>query len=181
MTRPVTTIHSDALVKGAAQLMRTRRIRHLPVVDRGDRLVGIVTDRDLRQVIFDPSIRARLGSSAAALNELTVREIMTWGVVTVRPKTDIREAAGLMHEQKIGAVPVVDGETVVGILTEHDVLDAFRGMLGKRSARLHDPPVLGPRARPTRVRPLAGASPPRHADDGAQSLEEFWLNEGEVD
>lgn len=79
MKRPAAMIHSDALVRGAADLMRTRKIRHLPVVDRAGRLIGIVTDRDLRQAIFDPSIAERLGAGVDALRDLTVREVMTWG------------------------------------------------------------------------------------------------------
>lgn len=131
MTRSVSVIRSDALVHGAAEMMRTRRIRHLPVVDGDDRLVGIVTDRDVRQAIFDPAIRERLGGVADALGALRVRDVMTWGVVTVRPTTEIREAARLMHERKIGALPVMspDGR-VVGILTESDVLRTFREVLG---------------------------------------------------
>jgi acetoin utilization protein AcuB len=125
MTRPVATIHADALVEGAAELMRTRRIRHLPVVDRGARLVGIVTDRDLRQVIFQPAIQERLDRLPDVLKGLPVRDVMTWSVVTVRPGTGIREAARLMHEGKIGALPVVEGKRVVGILTEADVLKTF--------------------------------------------------------
>jgi len=68
-------------------------------------------------------IRASIGQA--------VRDVMTWGVVTVSPETDIRQAAGLMREQKIGALPVVQGERVMGILTETDVLRAFQDVLGK--------------------------------------------------
>ena len=131
MSRPAVTIRSDALIGAAWKLMRTRKIRHLPVVAEQGNLVGIVTDRDLRQVIFDPTIQEELGNLPRALNLLTVREIMTWGVVTVSPETDIRQAAGLMREQKIGALPVVQGERVMGILTETDVLRAFQDVLGK--------------------------------------------------
>jgi acetoin utilization protein AcuB len=129
MTQPVATVHSDALARGAAELMRARRIRHLPVVDRGGRLVGIVTDRDLRQVIFDPAIRDRAGQVADVLAAITVRDVMTWAVVTVRPGTEIRDAARVMYEQKIGALPVVEGEKVVGILSEADVLKVFQKVL----------------------------------------------------
>ncbi len=131
MSRSAATIHSDALVRGAVEMMKKRRIRHLPVVDRERRLVGIVTDRDLRQVVFDPAVQERLGNLGEALGTLTVRDVMTWGVVTVQPETEIRQAARLMREQKIGALPVVDGERVVGILTETDVLRAFQDVLGK--------------------------------------------------
>ena len=131
MTRSPATIHSDALVRGVVDMMRKRKIRHLPVVDREGHLVGIVTDRNLRQVIFDPAIQDRLGDLAGALNTLTVRDVMTWGVITVRPEAQIREAARVMRERKVGALPVVDGERVVGMLTETDVLRAFQDVLDR--------------------------------------------------
>lgn len=131
MSQGVATIHSDALVRGATEMMRTRRLRHLPVVDREGRLVGIVTDRDLRQVIFDPSIRSQAGVAADILGRLTVRDVMTWGVITARPDTALAEAARRMHEQKIGALPVVEGERVVGIITESDILKAFLDVLAE--------------------------------------------------
>jgi acetoin utilization protein AcuB len=129
MTRGAATIHSDALVRGAADMMKTRRLRHLPVVDHGGRLVGIVTDRDLRQVTFAPALQRRLPNLSDALKTLTVQAVMTRGVVTVRPSAEIREAARLMYERKIGALPVVDGDRVAGILTESDVLRALQSVL----------------------------------------------------
>ena len=129
MTRSPVTVHPDALVKGAADMMRTRKLRHLPVVDRDGRLIGIVTDRDLRQVVFDPAVQARLGRAADALRALPVRDVMTWGVVTVRPETTIRNAAWLMREQRLGSLPVVRAGRLVGILSERDVLRAFEEAL----------------------------------------------------
>jgi acetoin utilization protein AcuB len=129
MTRGPATILSGALVRGAVDMMRARRLRHLPVLDRGRKLVGIVTDRDLRQVTFAPALQRRLPNLAEALKTLTVAEVMTRGVVTVRPSAEIREAARLMHERKIGALPVVDGDRVVGLLTESDVLRALQSVL----------------------------------------------------
>jgi acetoin utilization protein AcuB len=131
MARPAATIRSDALVRGAIDLMKTRRLRHLPVVGHGGQLVGILTDRDLRQVIFGPAVQRRLPNLSEALKTLTVQEIMTRGVVTVRSTSEIREAARLMHKRKIGALPVVDGNRVVGILTESDVLRAFQSVLAE--------------------------------------------------
>lgn len=135
MRRPVLTVRSDALVGDVAKLMRTRQVRHVPVTDARERLVGIVTDRDLRQVIFDPAMQERLRGRATALERLAVGQVMTWGVLTVRPTTDLREAARLMHERKIGALPVVDGERVVGILTESDVIHALEQALRRRVVR----------------------------------------------
>lgn len=135
MTRGVASIRADALARGAAVMMRTRRIRHLPVVD-GDRgLVGIVTDRDLRQVLFDPAIQARAGHIPDLLKTVTVGEIMTRAVVTTRPETPLRDAAWLMHEQKVGALPVVTRGRLVGILTETDVLKTFSQALGQAFAK----------------------------------------------
>lgn len=131
MTRPAVTIRWDALAGEAWKLMKDRKIRHLPVLDGEGRLVGIATDRDLRQVIFDPSIQEELGNLPTALNLLTVRDIMTWGVITVAPGTEIHRAAHLMYEQKIGALPVVEGDRVVGILTESDVVKSFLDVLGE--------------------------------------------------
>jgi acetoin utilization protein AcuB len=145
MTQPVTTIGTDAPVRQAAELMKTRQIRHLPVVENDGRLIGIVTDRDLRQMIFDPMIHERLGDVVEALGGLTVRDIMTWAVITVRPESGIRQAARLMREQKFGALPVVEAGRVVGMLTERDLLRALETLIRDRvkSVRpLAEAPVL---------------------------------------
>ena len=129
MTRPAATIGMDATIGVAWKLMKDRKIRHLPVLDQDGHLTGILTDRDLRQVIFEPSIQEQLGNLGRAFNILTVKEVMTWGVITVRPESDIRLAARLMHEQKIGGLVVVEDGKVVGILTETDLLKAFADIL----------------------------------------------------
>jgi CBS-domain-containing membrane protein len=70
MTRGPATIQEAATIGAAWKLMRARKIRHLPVLDASGRLVGVVTDRDLRQVIFDPDIQAQLGTSQKAHDSL---------------------------------------------------------------------------------------------------------------
>lgn len=132
MHRDPVVVRAEAPVAVAVHLLRTRKIRHLPVVDAGGLLVGVVTDRDLRPVVFDPRIVDAPGDAALTLATLTVREVMTWGVVSVRPDTDLRAAARLMRERKIGALPVVEDRRVVGILTETDVLTAIDTLLGAR-------------------------------------------------
>jgi acetoin utilization protein AcuB len=128
MAQPAVTIGTDATCREAIDLMKSRHIRHLPVVDRG-RLVGIVTDRDLRQVVFDPAIQEGLGQDDIdILDTRAVRDVMSWAVLSVGPDTDLRQAARLMHEQKIGALPVVEAGRVLGILTERDVLRAFAAL-----------------------------------------------------
>jgi acetoin utilization protein AcuB len=124
MTRKVATIRPEATLRAAAALMRDRKVRHLPVVDDMGRLVGIVTDRDLRQALFAPGVLAERTDLPAILDALTVGDVMIRGVVSVRAVTTIREAARVMHERRLGALPVVEGGRLVGILTETDVLRA---------------------------------------------------------
>jgi acetoin utilization protein AcuB len=134
MRQAVVTVGTKTPLHEVAALMRERHIRHLPVVDESRRLVGIVTDRDLRQVVFDAAIRDRLGPDAAKLGELPVQEVMTWGVISVGPATDLREAATIMRERRLGSLPVVEDGRVVGILTETDMLSALQALLGARVA-----------------------------------------------
>jgi len=135
MQQPVVTIGVTASVREAAALMREREIRHLPVLDARERLVGIVTDRDLRQVILDVAI-GRVSQDTERLGDLGVREVMTWGVVTVKPSTDLREAARVMREQRLGALPVVDtAGQVLGILTERNLIDALQALLREHLVR----------------------------------------------
>jgi len=127
MAKPAVTIEANATCREAVDSMKARAIRHLPVVDRG-RLVGILTDRDLRHVLLDPALHEGLEPAAQIVENRIVREVMTWAVIAVGPQTDLRQAARLMQEQKIGALPVVDAGRVVGILTERDVLRAFAAL-----------------------------------------------------
>lgn len=103
---PVTVVPSTPVLE-ARDLMARHRIRHLLVVD-GSRLVGIVTDRD---------IRLNLPSPATSLS--------VWEIIVVEPERDARDAARIMLDHKIGALPVVSGERLVGIVTESDFLRAF--------------------------------------------------------
>ena len=95
------------------------------MVNRDDRLVGIATDRDWRHVIFGPALLDRAPAPGDALRTLTVGEVMTAAVITVRSRAEIRGAARLTPEGKIGALPVGDGDRFVDIVMETDVLRAF--------------------------------------------------------
>ncbi len=117
MHSPVVTATEADSLAAAYEAMRTHGIRHLPVVTEG-KLVGVVTDRDLR-----------LMTSALHPHpfpkEANLRDVMTQHVVTTTPLEPVEEAARLMHEQKIGCLPVLEGERLTGIITGPDLLHAL--------------------------------------------------------
>ena len=114
--------------------MVDRRIRHLLVTDSG-RLAGIVTDRDIRLNLPSPATSLSVWEINYLLGRMTVGSIMTSTVITVEPGRDAVAAARLMLDHKIGALPVVDAGTVVGILTETDILRAFATLATPALAR----------------------------------------------
>jgi acetoin utilization protein AcuB len=124
MTTPALTVEPDMPVLEARQLMERQRIRHLPVTD-GGRLMGIVTDRDIRLNLPSPATSLSVWEVNYIIARLTVGEVMRRAVITVDPHREATEAARIMLDHKIGALPVVDGGVVVGIVTETDMLRAF--------------------------------------------------------
>ncbi len=121
MTSDLVTVRPDASTEEAWMAMCARGVRHLPVVDAGGRLLGIVTGGDLRRLFF----ASRTRGEPRARGEVKVADVMTRPVVTVAGETPIADAARLMHELRIGALPVMVQDRVVGILTRSDILGAF--------------------------------------------------------
>jgi CBS domain len=110
---------------------------HLPVVEHDDRLVGIISERDLRGAAFSsilwdlsPSLRARFEQARQALEEIEVGDVMTREPVTTTPDARLAEAAAQMFEHRIGCLPVVEGGCLVGLSTEADALAALADSLG---------------------------------------------------
>ncbi len=120
---PITAVPAMS-IQAAWRLMQERRVRHLPIVDRGT-LVGIVTDRDLRRVLPSPATSLEIHELHYLLDKLTVSEVMTKDVITTTPFTPIAKAARTLLRNRIGALPVVQGGMLVAILTQTDVLEAF--------------------------------------------------------
>jgi len=125
---PVTVSPEDSF-RHAMTLIRQKGIRHLPVVEAGQ-LVGIVTDRDIRQTSPSPATSLEIHELHYLLERVKIREIMTRKVYTVTPETPIEEAARLMLEHKIGGLPVLQAGRLVGIITETDILRAFVEVIG---------------------------------------------------
>jgi len=128
MSRTVISAPTATPVVEARALMLRERIRHLLVVSEG-RLEGIVTDRDIRLNLPSPATSLSVWELNHLLARLTVADVMTKSVIVIDPARDAREAARIMIDHKIGALPVLDGERLVGIITETDLLRAFVGSL----------------------------------------------------
>jgi acetoin utilization protein AcuB len=124
MTKKPLTVAMDMPVVDARRMMLEHRIRHLLVMD-GPRLAGIVTDRDIRLNLPSPATSLSVWEINYLLARMTVGSVMTKTVITVDPGRDAQDAARIMLDHKIGALPVVEAGTVVGIMTESDVLRAF--------------------------------------------------------
>ena len=107
----------------------TRRFRHVPVLGAEDRLVGILTDRDLRRALPSPLMEIDAAGREALVDDTPVSRVMTKDPTTIEPHATLEQAVGLLLERKIGALPVVDGGKLVGIFTETDALRAFLRML----------------------------------------------------
>jgi acetoin utilization protein AcuB len=125
MTGALITARPDLPVLDARHLMVEKRIRHLLVTNEDGDLVGIVTDRDIRLNLPSQATSLSVWEMNYLLTRLTVGKVMTASVITVGPDREARDAAQLMLDHRIGALPVVDGGRPVGIVTETDLLRAF--------------------------------------------------------
>ena len=127
------TITPSMSVHEAQTLMQQRKIRHLPALKDG-RLVGMLSDRDIRLVLPSPATSLTVWEIRHLLDKLTVGEVMTYFVMTTAPDCPVTEAVGRMLGHKVGALPVVEDRQVVGILTRTDILRAFRRLHAELSA-----------------------------------------------
>lgn len=133
MQRDVVTLKADDTLDLAEDVMRLGRIRHMPVI-AGERLVGLLTQRDLFRAAISSVLHFRPKADKEWLAKIRVGEVMTRDVVTTTPETSIQEAAGLLVKRKIGCLPVLEGGHLVGLLSESDCLDYLVRILGEGRA-----------------------------------------------
>ncbi len=126
------TITANASISEAIELMKINSIRHLPVVSKGKKLEGFLTLVDLKQGLI-PSM----------LGDLTLRDLMIKEPITVDPDDDIEFAAQLIYKNKIGGMPVVKDDQLVGIITATDILRTFIDMMGILSSTSRIDVVIG--------------------------------------
>jgi acetoin utilization protein AcuB len=120
---PVTLSPEESLME-ALQMMRLRKIRRIPVVSAAGKLVGLLTEGDLKRA--EPSTLSDTQEQFMAVMEGTqVNRIMIQNLVTASPDTPLIDAARTLFRSKYGALPVLDGEKLVGILTDNDLIGAL--------------------------------------------------------
>jgi acetoin utilization protein AcuB len=126
------TISPEASFYEARNLIHEKGIRHLPVVDKKNSLVGIVTDRDIREAAPSDATLLSVQELNYLLGKLKVSSFMTpkAKLITITPDTLIEEAVQLMHDNKIGCLPIVEGGKLYGIFTETDALDHLVDIFG---------------------------------------------------
>jgi acetoin utilization protein AcuB len=132
MMRNPVFVDEDDSMKTAMDILRDRGIRHLPVLKGGDKLVGILSETDIKQASPSPATGLEMREVYYLFDKVKVKQIMTRRPYTVSPDAPIEKAALVMREKKIGCLPVVEKGRIVGILTETDILDAFIDSMGVR-------------------------------------------------
>lgn len=125
MTADPDTVLVTATLRDVLQHMKQDNCRQLPVLDSQRRLAGIITDRDVRLAMNSPLLLRERWQDEALLDSVTAESAMTAGPLTVAPGLPAYEAAEMLATHKFGALPVVEGEALVGILSVTDILRAF--------------------------------------------------------
>lgn len=125
MTVIPNTVTMESSLRTIIGLMKSQGYRQLPVLDDKGRLVGIVTDRDIRLVMNSPIVLHGRWQDEDLLDKVTAESCMTPNPITVTPETPAARAAEMLSTYKFGALPVVDDDALVGIITVTDFLDYF--------------------------------------------------------
>jgi acetoin utilization protein AcuB len=132
MTKRPITITEDTGIDKALELMHSEKVRRLPVLNKHGQLVGIVSELDLLKASPSPATSLSIYELPYLLSKIKMRDIMTKDVVTATEDMPLEEAALIMAENKIGGLPVMRGDKLVGIITETDLFKIFLEMLGAR-------------------------------------------------
>ena len=132
MSRDLITVTDKTAIDEALKVMREKKVRRLPVLNAKGKLVGIVAEKDILYASPSPATSLSIHEIHYLVSKLTVEEIMTKDVITVTDDTPLEEAASVMADKRIGALPVMHDGNLVGIVTETDIFKAFLDLLGAR-------------------------------------------------
>ena len=132
MTRNPVFIRPDMSLADARSVMDKEKIGHLPVLDKKNNLIGLITKKDLLKAGPSPATSLDMYEISYLLSKLTVEKIMERNVVTVAVNEVVEEAARIMADQGIGCLPVMNASLLVGIITDTDLFHEFINMFGAR-------------------------------------------------
>lgn len=135
MTRDPVTLREDDLLRQAVEIVMVRRVRHIPVLDRSGRLVGIVSDRDVQRTLPSPLSAAAPEEYEALLETTPITKIMSRDVLTVAADDLAGEAVETLLADKIDGLPVIESDRLIGIFTVRDALRAYLELLRDRASR----------------------------------------------
>ena len=124
------TVAPETSLSDARDLIEEKKIDHLLVVDKHKKLVGIVSDRDLKQYWASPATSLSVHELNYLLQKVEIRTAMTMAVLTVSPDTTIERAAYIMQTEDISSLPVMEGDNLVGIITSTDVMEVLLEAIG---------------------------------------------------
>jgi acetoin utilization protein AcuB len=136
MSKHPLTVNPKTSVNAALKRMRDEKVRRFPVVDDGDKLVGIISEKDLLYAAPSPATSLSIYEMHYLYSRLSVEEIMTRDVIVVQEDEPLEEAARILVDNKVGGLPVMRGGKLVGLITETDVFKTFMEMLGARDQGL---------------------------------------------
>jgi len=128
MTSEVITVAIDEPIRRVWDLVMEKRLRRFPVMD-GERLVGIITDRDLRNATASSIVMTEKKYHDFLLDTVKVDTIMTVNPRTISPESDIKEAGRVILEMQVGGLPVLEGDVLAGIITETDLIKTLLDLL----------------------------------------------------
>ncbi|HOV38204.1 MAG TPA: CBS domain-containing protein [Spirochaetales bacterium] len=132
MTHNPITITPDTTVTDAQAIMRREKIHHLPVLDKHNKLIGLVTEKDLLYASPSPATTLSVFEMSALLSKLKVEKVMSKHVIAIQENTLIEDAAHTMADNDIGGLPVLRDDVLVGIVTESDIFRLFIELFGTR-------------------------------------------------
>ncbi|AEV30482.1 CBS-domain-containing membrane protein [Sphaerochaeta pleomorpha str. Grapes] len=132
MTRNPVTATPDMSVAEASALMKREKVHRLPVLDKDKKLVGIITEKDILYASPSPATSLSIHEMAYLLSKLTVKKLMSKNVVTITKDTTVEEAARMMVDQDLSCLPVMEGDSLIGIVSKSDMFKILLELFGAR-------------------------------------------------
>ena len=130
MSKNVYTVNSDSPLSEAVKILREKKIKHLPVVDKKHAVVGVLSDRDIKEYMPSKATTLDVFELHNVLLETKVAKVMKKQVFTAKPDLPIEEAAMLMYDKNIGCLPIVENNKLVGIISDRDLFRVLVDITG---------------------------------------------------